>query len=53
MTFTVPYKPSARTPYKSPVIVDVFTVLLLSTGHGADHIENKSRVFYLASPLAR
>jgi hypothetical protein len=32
--------------------VDVFTVLLLSTGHGADHIEKKSHDSYLASPLA-
>jgi hypothetical protein len=30
----------------------MFTVLLPSTKHGADHIENKSRDSYLASPLA-
>jgi hypothetical protein len=38
---------------KTLIIVDVFTILLLSNGHGADHIENKSRDIYLASPLAR
>jgi hypothetical protein len=27
--------------------------MLLSTGYGADHIENESRDSYLASPLAR
>jgi hypothetical protein len=53
MTITVPYKSSARTPQKTLIAVDVFTVLFLSTGHGADHIENKSRDNYLASPLAR
>jgi hypothetical protein len=52
-TFTVPYKPSARNPEKTPIIEDVFTVLLLSTGHGADHIENKPRDSNLASTLAR
>jgi hypothetical protein len=31
----------------------VFTLLLFSTGLGADHIENKSRDSYLASLLAR
>jgi hypothetical protein len=48
-TFTVPYKTSPRTPQKTPIIIDMFTVLLLSTGPGADHIENKSRDSYLAS----
>jgi hypothetical protein len=30
--------------HKTPIIVDVFTVLLLSSGHGADHIENTTHV---------
>jgi hypothetical protein len=38
---------------ETPIIVYVFTVLLLSIGHGADHTEDKSRDNYLASPLAR
>jgi hypothetical protein len=38
-------------PQKTPIILDVFRVLLLSTGHGADHIENKSHDSYLASQL--
>jgi hypothetical protein len=32
-TFTVPYKPSARTPQKTPIIVNSFTVLLSINGH--------------------
>jgi hypothetical protein len=49
--FAVPYKPSARTPYKT-LIVDVFTVLLLSTGHGADHVETLFRLSELLHNLA-
>jgi hypothetical protein len=37
--------------FGAPVILDVFTILLFSTGHGADHIDNKPRDSYLASPL--
>jgi hypothetical protein len=43
-TFVVSYKPTARASEKTPIIVDVFTVLLLNAGHGADHIENTSSV---------
>jgi hypothetical protein len=39
--------------HRKHIIVDVFTDLLLSTGHGADHIENKPRDNYLARKLAR
>jgi hypothetical protein len=51
-TFTDPYKPLAWTPYKTPIIVDVYTVLLLSTRHVVYHIENKSRDSYFTCPLA-
>jgi hypothetical protein len=44
MTFTVPFKPSARAPMKIPIIVDMFIVLLLRTGHGMDDTENTSSV---------
>jgi hypothetical protein len=46
---------SARTPRKIPstIVEDAYLhLLLLSTGHVADHIENESRDSYLASPLA-
>jgi hypothetical protein len=32
--FTVLYKSSAQTPKKTPIVVDVFTVMLPNTGHG-------------------
>jgi hypothetical protein len=52
MTFTVTYKPSAQTSQKkTPITEDVFPVLLLSTGHGVEHTENKSCDSYRASPL--
>jgi hypothetical protein len=52
MTFTVTHKPSAQTSQKAPIIEDMFTVLLLSPGHGVEHTENKSCDSYLTSPLA-
>lgn len=39
-------------PIETPIIVAVFTVLLLSTGHGVDHVENKSHDSNRSSPLA-
>jgi hypothetical protein len=49
MTFVVPYKPSVDHTQKTPSItVDMFTVLLPSTGHGANHIENTSQVIAIS-----
>jgi hypothetical protein len=41
--FAVHYEPSARIPWRTPIIVDVFTVLLLGIGNSAHHSENEAR----------